>query len=61
MQSIKDRFSKAPVDTAVLFFMVFLVLLYVAGVVWVWRRERRPPLIGELAERAGRAMRPAVE
>jgi cation:H+ antiporter len=27
-----------------------LVLMYVAGVVWVWRRERRPPLIGELAE-----------
>jgi cation:H+ antiporter len=27
-----------------------LVLLYVAGVVWVWRRERQPPLIGELAE-----------
>jgi cation:H+ antiporter len=27
-----------------------LVLLYVAGVVWVWRRERTPPLIGELAE-----------
>jgi cation:H+ antiporter len=29
---------------------LLLVLLYVAGVVWVWRRERRPPLIGELAE-----------
>jgi cation:H+ antiporter len=28
-----------------------LVLLYVAGVVWVWRRERTPPLIGEMAER----------
>jgi cation:H+ antiporter len=27
-----------------------LVLLYVAGVVWVWRRERRPPMIGEMAE-----------
>ena len=27
-----------------------LVLLYVAGVVWVWRREQEPPLIGELAE-----------
>ncbi|CAN5491599.1 calcium/sodium antiporter [soil metagenome] len=27
-----------------------LVLLYVAGVVWVWRRERTPPLIGEMAE-----------
>src|SRR3954447_3229121 len=27
-----------------------LVLLYVAGVVWVWRRERQPPLIGEMAE-----------
>jgi cation:H+ antiporter len=29
-----------------------LVLLYVAGVVWVWRRERTPPLIGEMAELA---------
>ena len=27
-----------------------LVLLYVGGVVWVWRRERQPPLIGEMAE-----------
>lgn len=27
-----------------------LVLLYVAGVVWVWRRERQPPVIGEIAE-----------
>ena len=27
-----------------------LVLLYVAGVVWVWRREQEPPLIGEMAE-----------
>jgi len=27
-----------------------LVLLYVAGVVWVWRREKEPPLIGEMAE-----------
>jgi cation:H+ antiporter len=27
-----------------------LVLLYVAGVVWVWRREKTPPLIGEMAE-----------
>lgn len=27
-----------------------LVLLYVAGVVWVWRREQAPPLIGEMAE-----------
>jgi cation:H+ antiporter len=27
-----------------------LVLLYVAGVVVVWRREKQPPLIGELAE-----------
>jgi cation:H+ antiporter len=31
---------------------LLLVLLYVAGVVWVWRRERTPPLIGELAELA---------
>ena len=29
---------------------VLLVLLYVAGVAWVWRREKQPPLIGELAE-----------
>lgn len=27
-----------------------LVLAYVAGVVWVWRREQQPPMIGELAE-----------
>jgi len=27
-----------------------LVLLYVAGVMWVWRREQAPPMIGELAE-----------
>jgi cation:H+ antiporter len=27
-----------------------LVLLYVVGVVWVWRREKSPPLIGEMAE-----------
>ena len=27
-----------------------LVALYVAGVAWVWRRERRPPMLGELAE-----------
>lgn len=27
-----------------------LVLVYVAGVVWVWRREKQPPMIGELAE-----------
>ncbi len=27
-----------------------LVLGYVVGVVWVWRRERQPPVIGELAE-----------
>jgi cation:H+ antiporter len=29
-----------------------LVLLYVVGVVWVWRREQEPPLIGEMAELA---------
>lgn len=29
-----------------------LVLLYVVGVVWVWRREKEPPLIGEMAELA---------
>ena len=27
-----------------------LVLLYAGGVAWVWRRESRPPLIGELSE-----------
>ena len=27
-----------------------LVLAYAAGVVWVWRREKQPPMIGELAE-----------
>jgi len=27
-----------------------LVLLYVAAVAWVWRRERRPPAVGEAAE-----------
>ena len=27
-----------------------LLLLYAGGVAWVWRRERHPPLIGELAE-----------
>jgi cation:H+ antiporter len=31
---------------------LLLVLLYVAGVVWVWHRERTPPLIGEMAELA---------
>lgn len=29
-----------------------LVLLYAVGVVWVWRREKEPPLIGEMAELA---------
>jgi cation:H+ antiporter len=29
---------------------VVLVLAYVAGVAWVWRREKQPPTIGELAE-----------
>jgi cation:H+ antiporter len=27
-----------------------LVLLYAAAVAWVWRRERRPPAVGEAAE-----------
>jgi cation:H+ antiporter len=27
-----------------------LVLAYAAGVGWVWRRERQPPVIGEVAE-----------
>lgn len=29
---------------------VVLLLLYVGGVAWVWRREQQPPVIGELAE-----------
>jgi cation:H+ antiporter len=29
---------------------LLLVLVYAAGVIWVWRREKQPPLIGELAE-----------
>lgn len=29
-----------------------LLASYVAGVVWVWRREQEPPLLGELAELA---------
>jgi cation:H+ antiporter len=39
---------------------LILVLLYVGGVVWVWRREQQPPLIGELAEleEAGRTRPP---
>ena len=32
---------------------LLLVLAYVGGVVWVWRRERRPPVIGEMAELEG--------
>jgi cation:H+ antiporter len=33
---------------------LLLVLLYAGGVAWVWRRERTPPLIGELAELEGK-------
>ena len=29
---------------------LLLVASYAAGVVWVWRREQAPPLIGEMAE-----------
>ena len=29
---------------------LLLVLVYVGGVAWVWRREQQPPLVGELAE-----------
>ena len=36
---------------------MLLVLLYVAGVVWVWRREKEPPLIGEMAELAEESRR----
>lgn len=32
-----------------------LVLLYALGVLWVWRREQEPPVVGELAERAEEA------
>ena len=32
-----------------------LLASYVAGVVWVWRREQEPPLLGELAELAEEA------
>jgi cation:H+ antiporter len=35
-----------------------LVLVYAFGVAWVWRRERRPPLVGELAEQAETAAAP---
>jgi len=31
-----------------------LVVLYVAGVVLVWRREKEPPMIGEMTELEGR-------
>lgn len=33
-----------------------LVLVYVAVVAWVWRRERRPPVFGEAAEASEEAM-----
>jgi cation:H+ antiporter len=29
-----------------------LLLLYAVGVAWIWRREKAPPVIGELSERA---------
>jgi len=29
-----------------------LLLVYVLGVLWVWRREKEPPVVGELAELA---------
>jgi len=34
---------------------LLLVLAYVCGVVWVWRREQEPPVIGEMAELGGPA------
>ncbi len=34
---------------------IVLVLAYVAGVIWVWRREKQPPVIGEMAEVAEEA------
>jgi len=39
---------------------LLLVLLYAAGVTWVWRRERQPPLVGELGELAEEGELPAA-
>ncbi len=36
---------------------LLLLALYAGAVAWVWRRERRPPLIGELAELEARDAR----
>lgn len=38
-----------------------LVLLYALGVLWVWRREQEPPVVGELAELAEEAEEPGEE
>ncbi len=40
---------------------LLLVLLYVGGVVWVWRREQAPPLIGEMAELEEKGHEPGGE
>jgi cation:H+ antiporter len=37
---------------------LLLVALYAAGVIWVWRRERRPPVIGDVAK-LGEDLQPA--
>jgi cation:H+ antiporter len=39
---------------------LLLVLLYAAGVAWVWRRERQPPLLGELGELADEGTVPGL-
>jgi cation:H+ antiporter len=39
---------------------LLLVLLYAAGVAWVWRRERQPPLLGELGELADEGAVPGL-
>ena len=39
---------------------VLLVLLYAAGVTWVWRRERQPPLLGGLGELADEGAIPGL-
>ena len=38
-----------------------LLLVYAVGVLWVWRRERRPPVVGELAELEDLDERPAQQ
>jgi cation:H+ antiporter len=40
---------------------VLLVLVYAVGVAWVWRRERTPPVIGEMAENELEGVQPVPE